>query len=49
MLVFEECIFVELVFEEFFKYKFLLRSSSSRRVSAMLNACRVSPGHEVRP
>ena len=31
------------------KYKILLRSSSSRRVSAMLNACQVSPGHEVRP
>ena len=29
--------------------KFFLRSSSSRSVSAMLNACRVSPGHEVRP
>ena len=29
--------------------KSFLRPPSSRSVSAMLNACRVSPGHEVRP
>ena len=29
--------------------KSFLRSPSSRSVSAMLNACRVSPSHEVRP
>ena len=29
--------------------KFFLCPPSSRSVSAMLNACRVSPGHEVRP